>query len=183
MLIGDTMKIEIKERGSKQYYDEFLYIMFRYKDFKKRPFQKAYCLTNCLLVLIFISLIVSIFSAILYFENRNVWYICILILFFLIFIFSLTIYIDSLRRIKYLINNDDTKIINITLDKVIYMDSNQKIEIKWSDIQNVIINRYSICFFTKTTNIVLSTSIKYKENILNAIKKYHKEKLVIDRNK
>ena len=44
------MKIEVNTRGSREYYDEFLYIVPRYKKYQKNLKKKTYRLTYYLTV-------------------------------------------------------------------------------------------------------------------------------------
>ena len=54
---------------------------------------------------------------------------------------------------------------------------------KWDSIKNILINKNTISFLpgdVLATNIIMFISTKYKDKVLEAIKKYKKEELVID---
>lgn len=60
------MKLEIKEKGSKNYYDEFLYLVFNYKKIRNNPYKKIKRLTILGYSYFGISTILSILLFILY---------------------------------------------------------------------------------------------------------------------
>ena len=61
-----------------------------------------------------------------------------------------------------------------------YLDDQKRISVNWSNILKIIINKYSICVLPKDTNILISIYNGYFEELLQGLKKYHKEDLIID---
>ncbi len=175
------MKIEVKERGSKSYYDEFLFVVNKYRSLLKKPNVKVSKLTVFLkqyLLLILLSIIIFIAS---YIFTYDILFILFTGMLSILFIFSIYYLILINKRINYLMNETGSKIININKDYVEYSDEDKSYKVKWENIKYVIINKYSICFMPYLkSEILISISTDYKDKILNAIKKYQKEKILID---
>ena len=174
------MKIKVNERGPKDYYDEFLYIAFRYKDFKKKPERKAYRLTSFLLVLIPITILCMILTIIMYINTKDILDIVLITLLVFIFLVSLKYFIVTKKHLNYFMNYQGEKIIDIDSDGIKYLDNQKSISVNWSNILKIIINKYSICVLPKDTNILIFIYNGYFEELLQGLKKYHKEDLIID---
>lgn len=175
------MKFEIKERGTKEYYDEVLYVAFRYMDFLKKPKRKVFKLTKFLLILTIITILFLTLSIYLYYISKDIFYIILIGLLSAIIFISFISFIIAKRRIKYFMSEIDTKIIDINNNGIEYIDESKNYRIKWEDIKNIIINKYSICFIPRT-KILISIYIEYKSDVIKTLKKYHKEDLLIDNN-
>lgn len=175
------MKFSIKERGSKEYYNEFLYVAFNYKMFLKNPHKKTHKLTNMLLyygimLLLFIGLFIYF-----YMDESNSFYLICTGIFIFVFILDVFIYISCIKRIKNYINDKGIKHVNIEKEYVEYKDDNKSFKVKFKDIKCVIMNKYSICFIPNSlNNAIISMTIEYKNDIINVLKKYKREELIIN---
>ena len=69
------MKIEVKTRGVKEYYDEFLYMAYKYKSIKKNPKMKAHKLTSYLIFYLSVVLLGIILFIMFYFKYNDLFFI------------------------------------------------------------------------------------------------------------
>ena len=177
------MKIEVKERGSKNYYDEFLYIISNYRKFRKNPNKKVHRLTINLLVYDILLLFSIIILLLFYVVDKDHLFIFLIGMLSLLFIFMLLYLIMINIRIKQFMSSTETKIININNVGVEYADNEKNIRIKWEEVAFIIINKHTICFLPKArTNILISLTTKYRKEVIKGLDKYNKTSLLIDNN-
>ncbi len=175
------MKIEIKKKPKKEFYDEFLYVTGNYKKIKDNPYKKVRLLTKeTKKIYSFIMVFFALFI-LAYLRYGDKLYLFVIAALFLLSIFVIGYYSAIKKSIKLYLNNDIKQTINIT-DKGIELTGNSKtIKINWKSIAYIIINEYSICILPKKqTEIMIALSTDYKKEFLKGIKKYKKEDLVID---
>ncbi len=174
------MTIEIKKCGPKSYYDEFLYVAFRFRDFKRRPKRKAYRITKFLLLVMSIVLISLLLSIKIYLYFNEILYIALITILSFILLFSIIYFVRVKKSINYFLNNHDTKKIDFNKDGIQYNDNYKSIFLNWNNVSYIIINKYSICFLSKENNILISIFNNYCEDVIKGLKKYNKENLLID---
>lgn len=175
------MKIEITKKPRKEFYDEFLFVAGNYKKIKKNPNTKARLLTNDAKKLYLISMLFFILFIPAYIKYKDTIYLFIIIIFFLLSIFSIGYYSAIKKRIQLYISTEANQVLSITDKGLELKQKNQKVHINWTSIEYIVINKYSICAIPKNpTEIMLSLSNDYKDMFLKAIKKYKKENLIID---
>lgn len=118
-------------------------------------------------------------------EGINLWvfilWLIILVLFILILINSYR-YNKNLKEKKNAITKDK-KVLVIDKDKVELQSKNeQSISINWDNIEMVLLNRYGILFLTKNDNTIsIGIPIWYKEEVIDILKKYKKDNLIINK--
>ncbi len=175
------MKLEITKRGSKEFYDEVLYVISKYNNIINNPYIKIHGLRKDGLYLGLVSLICSIISILMYFKDQNEKiYLYIGYFFAFLVILSIIYFIIIINRIKKLRESDDKIIIRFDNKKIYYARNKLKYDINWEDIIYIIINKYSINFIPKDkNNILLSISIEYQDKVIEAIKNYKHEELII----
>ena len=175
------MRLEVKEHGSKEYYNEFLYVAAKYNKIKKNPRRKVYNFTKYLIVYNVLVFLMVILSLHFYFSTYSTVYM------FYVGAFSgaLAIQIGYLykcrKRINLLLNTKGVRIIEFSASGIEYIDDDKNIRVKWDDIKYVVINKYTICIIPKIViNGFTSIDTKYKEEIIATLKKYNKLSLLID---
>lgn len=177
------MKIEIKERGSKKFYDEFLYIVSKYSKIKKNPKRKVRSLTfEIIMYIIFVSVAILLITSFYINDNSSIYLILIgmlSILLLLIIVYLLSI----IKRINILRSVTKTTIIDLDEKRIEFIDEEKNIRINWSDIEFVLINKETICFIPKrVTSTFISIPTYYKKAILKVLNKYKLDSLVINNN-
>ena len=178
------MKIEVNERGSKNYYDEFFFIASYYRKFKKNPHKKAFKMTTFLIMYeIFIILFIAGTIGI-YIMEPDAFHMCMVFTFVLCFIFCGAYLFLSNKRINEFMNSTGKKIVEINEDGIEYSDDEKNLKLKWDKIEYILVNKYSICFIpNSTTNILISLSTDYKEQAIKGIEDAGKTGLIIDNTK
>lgn len=175
------MKIEVTERGSKDYYDEFLYVASKYSDFIKNPNRRVYRLTKYLYVLEALIVLFLILLMIFYHNFRDTIYLFLMgsIAFLSLFVALYILLVH--KRIKTYMNASGKRIINMTKTGISYKDDNKTLTINWQDIERVLINKYSICFLpTDKNDIFITVSTDYQKWVLKGLKKFDKMHLIIE---
>ena len=175
------MRLEVKERGTKEYYDEFLYVVSKYKNFKKNPRRKAYQFTKYLFfynIFVFFTLLLNFYF---YLDNKD------LIFIFMTGALTVTLLIQVIylilckKRLKLFLNTAGVRTIEFNEQGIEYIDDDKNLRVKWEDLKYVIINKYSICMLPKAIlQGFTSVSTKYKENVIEGLKKYNMESILID---
>ena len=176
------MKLEFKERGAKEFYDEFLYILTKYPKLIRKPKTKVKPISREAFILELISVIFFIAFVILYLIDRDYKpFLYVVILFAMLTVLSFLYRFMIKGRIDKLKNDNGTITVDFGKDTIKYSNGNEKYDVNWEDIKYIIINKYSICFMHKTIkNVLIAISTDYVEDVMKVIKKYEKNDLIVD---
>lgn len=178
------MKIEVTKRGTNAFYQEFMYVYFRYNYLKKKPYKKAYNITNYFLVYMVFVVFELIIMSLLYLNSKDNFYLIFIGVFGFLMLYLSFLLININRQIKVFKNDPSKKIIEINKKGISYEDSNKLLKLDWDDISSVIINKYTICFLPKTNlQALISINMEYKDKVLEEIYKQEKDNLVVNNNK
>ena len=178
------MKFEVKERDSKEFYDEMLYVITYYKKFIKKPKRKAWQYTKYLILNMIICIVMCAGFAAWYVLDRE-WVSLIFVgMFFLIFIFSVMLFSTVKKRIKMYLNDEDDKVIEITEEAISYSSDSLNLKMNKEDIAVIVINKYSICILPKVmTTYALSISNDYLDEFLSGEKENGYDELIVNNKK
>lgn len=173
------MEIELNKVESDAYYNEVLAIVSDYKKLVKNPRQKIKGLNMQAVTLTVIALAFLVIFLALYIQNRsNSLYLIVVAIFAIAFIMGIIYNVLIRRRISKLKNKGSVRKLVIEDDYVELTVGNEKSRLEMSEIQYVLINKYSISFIPSKVNFTLiSIGISYREDVLNNFS--HKE-LIID---
>lgn len=191
-----NIKLENLEKDYEERQDEFISTItsrkrlienpqYKIKTYKKRYknnllLSGIYLLT---ILILYVPFILSRKESLI--EGINLWvfilWLIILVLFILILINSYR-YNKNLKEKKNAITKDK-KVLVIDKDKVELQSKNeQSISINWDNIEMVLLNRYGILFLTKNDNTIsIGIPIWYKEEVIDILKKYKKDNLIINK--
>ena len=100
----------------------------------------------------------------------------------LMFIYAL-IYLKIInKQIEDYMRVTGNRAIEINDKGIESIDEEKIVRIKWEDIYRIIINKYTICFVPeeKNSKIFMSISKEYKNEVIEGLKNYKKETLLID---
>ena len=175
------MEFKIKNNGSKEFYDEFLYVVTQYKKIKNNPEKKAYRMTRYLIIYILFVLAGMLLFGFMYSGHKNLIWAALIGMYSLLLVYLVIYLVNLTKKIKTYIDMEDEQIINID-DKGVKISSGENaFTINWDDIANIVVNKYSICFIPKTAaNFLMSVSVEYIDNVVEAIKKVNRESLLVD---
>lgn len=163
------MEINIDNVGPSQYYDEAMGIQSNYKKLIKNPRMKIRPLSFKALLLTGISVIfLIIFAALKIIDPAYPYYKYVIFIFAIATVFGLVYYLMIKKTISRFRNNSSSSKFIMEKDFVELQSGGETSRIEFSNIQHVIINRYSICFIPmdQTSNIIVIRS-EYKSQIVN----------------
>jgi Ca2+/Na+ antiporter len=175
------MKIEVKERGSKEFYDEMLYVITYCKKFIKNPKQKAWKYTSYLYLMIAVSIaMLCAFVAMFLFDKE--WYSLVMIgAFVLMLIFLLFLFVTVKKRIKIFMEDKSEKTIEITKESIDFISETMNLKMKKEEISVITINKYSTCIWPKELNkYTISISNDYISQFLEGAKAEGYESIIVD---
>lgn len=169
------------EKGSKDYYNEFMFVTTNYKKILNSPKMKVKNLINqYILVLVLSLLLVAFITYNIIIDNYSYVDVAILSIFsFIIFLYGIMV-LRLKNNIKLYLNSGST---NIVIDELGVKKSSDRDDIllKWDNITYVIINKNSICFIPKKLpSFMLGIPIEYKDKIIKGLEKYDKMSILID---
>ena len=102
----------------------------------------------------------------------------IVVIFAVALVLGIIYYLLINRRISSFKNLDSAKKLIVENDFVEMHVGNEKTRLEMSEIQNILINKYSICLLPKNINSkMIAVDVKYKDSILKAI---DNKSLIID---
>ena len=164
---------------SDAYYNEVLAIVSNYKKLVDNPRQKIKGLNRQAITLTVISVAFLVVFSVLYLQNRsNTLYLIVVAIFAVAFVLGIIYNVLIRRRISKFKNKGSDRKLVIEEDYVELTVGNEKSRLEMSEIQYVLINKYSISFIpNKPNSTLIAIGISYKEDVLNNFS--HKE-LIVD---
>ena len=164
---------------SDAYYNEVLAIVSNYKKLVDNPRQKIKGLNRQAITLTVISVAFLVVFSVLYLQNRsNTLYLIVVAIFAVAFVLGIIYNVLIRRRISKFKNRGSDRKLVIEDDYVELTVGNEKSRLEMSEIQYVLINKYSISFIpNKPNSTLIAIGISYREDVLNNFS--HKE-LIVD---
>ena len=147
------MEIKLNKIESDAYYNEVLAIVSNYKKLVKNPRQKIKGVNRQAITLTVIALAFLVVFSFLYLQNRsNTLYLIVVAIFAIAFV--------------------------LEEDYVELTVGNEKSRLEMSEIQYVLINKYSISFIpNKANSTLIAIGISYREDVLN---NFARKELIVD---
>lgn len=178
------MKIEVNKRGSREYYDEFLYIASRYRKYQQNPKIKTHRMTRFLIFYLCMAVFAGGINLLFYFKTGDSLHLMVAGMLGLLLVLYIRYYVSVEKRIKAFMDDTGSKTIELNDEYVGYKDDSKDIRISWNDLSSILIGRYSICFIPKNqTDILISISRDYEDGIRKGLQETGKEYLVIENTK
>ena len=173
------MEIEINKIESDAYYNEVLAIVSNYKKLVKNPRQKIKGVNRQAITLTVISVAFLVVFSFLYLQNRsNTLYLIVVAIFAIAFVLGIIYNVLIRRRISKLKNRGSDRKLVIEEDYVELTVGNEKSRLEMSEIQYVLINKYSISFIpNKANSTLIAIGISYREDVLN---NFARKELIVD---
>ena len=175
------MRLEIKEISSREYYDEFLYIVFRHRKIRKSPRRKVYQFTKYIMTYMILSFCAVVLFNLFYVDSNEPFFLfltgMLTVLLFILLVYQIT----YTKRIELLMQDDGVKTIEFNENGIEYIDDDKNIRTKWEDIKYIVINQYTISILPKVViDGFTSLDVKYKDEVIKTLEKFGKEKLLVD---
>lgn len=174
------MKIEVKERGSREFYEEMVYISAKRTEIEKKRSVKLNVFSKYYRSYIFLGIGGTLLMLAFYLMFASYYF---LILAGMMAFATILIFINYLNLKKYIdsmMTDAGTKIVEVEKDHVSYSDGNKTLTYKWEDILGVVPGNHSVTFLPKKMNeYAIAVESRYKGDILNVLKRNHLEDLII----
>lgn len=175
------MEIVVNKRGPKEYYDEFLYILYEYKRFLKNPKTKANSFTKMMTFNIVLGVIGLVLMIVSYIVFKDTIFMIFIIALIFVSVFTIPIYTQGKKRLNDMMNDTQEKIIKIEDEGITYKDNDKLYQISWNKIKCILINKYTVAFFPSTIDtLMISISNEYLDDILKGIEEVNKKELIVD---
>ena len=173
------MEIKLNKIESDAYYNEVLAIVSNYKKLVKNPRQKIKGVNRQAITLTVISVAFLVVFSFLYLQNRsNTLYLIVVAIFAIAFVLGIIYNVLIRRRISKLKNRGSDRKLVIEEDYVELTVGNEKSRLEMSEIQYVLINKYSISFIpNKANSTLIAIGISYREDVLN---NFARKELIVD---
>ena len=173
------MEIEMNKIESDAYYNEVLAIVSNYKKLVKNPRQKIKGVNRQAITLTVISVAFLVVFSFLYLQNRsNTLYLIVVAIFAIAFVLGIIYNVLIRRRISKFKNRGSDRKLVIEEDYVELTVGNEKSRLEMSEIQYVLINKYSISFIpNKANSTLIAIGISYRDDVLN---NFARKELIVD---
>lgn len=173
------MKVEISDKGTSNYYDEYLFLIQNRNKLYSNSNIKIKKSSSSIYLYLLISSMIFVSFLIWYLISKSTLQLCVMILFLFLVIFSLVVIRLIKSRIKMLLDNHQTTKFEITNTCISVENKNKKYELNLDEIKKVVIGNYTITFVPNDINKeFITTRIEYKDEIIDTLKKYKKENLI-----
>lgn len=178
------MEIKVDKRGPKEYYEEYYFVLSRYKQLIKKPNSKAYQFTKYLISYFVFGVFGLLLDVFFYLTFKNNLFIFCGGMFALILVYDLYVYYNGKKVINTLMNDNKTKYIDINNDYVSYKDDLNEYKVEWKDIKYIIVNKYSIVFLpVDISKLVISISSEYLDQVKQGISEANQLAKLVDNTK
>ena len=178
------MEIKVDKRGPKEYYEEYYFVLSRYKQFIKKPNSKAYQFTKYLISYFVFGVFGLLLDIFFYLTFKNNLFIFCGGMFALILVYDLYVYFNGKKVINTLMNDNKTKYIDINNDYVSYKDDLNEYKIEWKDVKYILFNKYSIVFLpVDISKLVISISSEYLDQVKQGISETDQLAKLVDNTK
>ena len=172
------MKLEIKECGNNSYYDEFLYLVQNYKKIRNNSIKNVHGLFKSGYLYLVVSCVIDVLFLVLYLLKKENIFLYVVIFFSFLVVFSLVYIFMISNKIKQLKNNFKESTFEIN-ESSVSLSASSNVTLNWNEIERIMVNKNTIVFIPKDMNKAFITMrSEYKNEILDAIKKYNKENLI-----
>lgn len=165
------MELIVDKNGTKEYYDEMLFVISRFNKYSKKPNVKAQLLTKFLFKYLIFDLLGIVLAICFYIIFHNNYFIFMMGAIVLIMIYTIILYNNAKKQINNYLNDTSIKRIIIDNDYIRYRNDSVDYKISLADIKYIIVNKYSVVFLPNNINtICISLSIEYLDFVKEALK-------------
>ena len=171
------MEIKIEKNEGINFYDEFLYIVSKYRKLAKNPHKKVHKLTTDIIFYIVYLIIIGIIYLFISVETYPFILIFILSMVIILFIYLVFIF----KYIKKLTENNNSSILKIDKNEIGLYKSKESVIINYDNIKYILISKYTISILPNNNSMLLiSIPIEYKNEVIEALQKSGNNDLIID---
>ncbi|MBR0136934.1 MAG: hypothetical protein IJM15_00785 [Erysipelotrichaceae bacterium] len=175
------MRIEVEQRGTKQFYDELLSVMNQYKKILADPKTRIRGFTTRLTMYLIYVVLALIMILSFYGIFHDKIFLIMSGMLGLLFAYAVFMMVRAKARISGYMYSEGTKVFELDQDGISYSDDEKVFKVNWSSVAAVVINRNATAFVPKeNTGIVIAIQNLYADQIIEGLKQYGKENLLSD---
>lgn len=165
------MKIEIKNKGPRSYYNEISYIKLNFSKVLSNPGKPAKTETAYVLTRVIGFLIVLLVAAYLYMNTKDIIYGAIFIALVVAEVGIILSLIGGIKKMNSLMAEDGPKVIEVDEEGIRCTENGSTNDLNWDDILCIALNKHSIAVLPKETSMYgIYCSLEYKDELFKAIK-------------
>ena len=166
------MRIEVKNKGPRSYYNEIAYIKLNFSKVLNNPGKPAKTETAYVFTRVIGFLIVLLVAAYLYMNTKDVIYGAIFIALVVAEVAIILSLLGGIKKMNTLMAEDGPKVIEVDEDGIRCIENGQTNDLNWDDILCIALNKHSIAVLPKETSMYgIYCSLEYKDELFSAIKK------------
>ena len=174
------MKFEFKERESREFYDEILFVAAHYRKIIINKNKKVTKLSTYMIKNLIISLIFTIILTLYYLKTKSKFEFFMIGVLIALIAYCVYYLFYIRKRINEFVNYKGKDTITIDNKKIEFKDENNSFKVEWDNIAFILVNKYSICFIPKTRqNAMITLNRENKDKLVSILKKYRKEDLLV----
>lgn len=175
------MRLEVPQRGPREFYDELMYIVSNRGKYISHPGKKVRLQSKTLTGYSALTALVILVFLFEYHVDRGGIFLLLSGMMLVCLIYFIALIVGIRKRINLMMSEPGTKFIDIDEKGVRFESSNQNLKTRWDEILYVIINKHSIVFMPKAeTQLMISIYSEYREQVLKAIEDAGHMDIVID---
>ena len=176
------MKIECKDRGTKEFYDEILFLSMKRKDFLNNPKMKMLGISKYYKSYMLLAIFSIILMLVFYYIFEENIFLIFLGMMVLLLVYCLLSYRKMMVYVNQMLSTENATSVDINEDGINFHDDKKDIFLKWNDIHSIIKAKHSISFLPKNVmDYIISIRDKYTDEVLTALKENDKESLIINK--
>ena len=174
------MRFEIKEKGSREFFEELIYVVTKRDEILKRNKLKLNTVGNYYRNTLYLGILGIVVSVLAYiFLKMNIFLLMAGMMVFLMTFVCIAIYRTN-KYIEAMMNETEAKTIEVDDKGIRYKDGKKDLNYAWDDIVKVVVGDYSITFLPKNNNeFVVGMIAEYKDDILKIINDNNLQHLLI----
>ena len=176
------MKLEINELGSRDFYEEILYLSLNRRNILRNKNYKVHKVNDYYRMYIIYSILAALLMIVFYFMFKNGIFLMMAGMAIFLIVYELLSVNNFNKYIEAIMSQDKAKTIEINEDGVSYSDGERSLSLDWNAVHSVIKGKYSISFFPKNeSDYMISLDKKYADEVIEALKANNMDVLLKDK--
>ena len=165
------MKFVIKEAGSREFYDELLYVAAQRRNISKGKKLKQGTISGFYKKKLILGLFGMAFVAGSWLLFRDAVFVILLIMMALLTAIVLYYLKTVNKSVDSLMDTSGERTVEIDAEGVKFTDESKSLDYRWDDIMKIVIGEHSVSFLpVKENEFVIALEDRYKDEILSVLK-------------
>lgn len=165
------MRIEVKNKGSRSYYNEIAYIKLNFSRVLYNPGRPAKPVTSYVLTRVIGFLVVMLVAAYLYMNTKDIIYGLIFLALVAAEIGIIMTLVTGIKKMNSLMAEDKPKVIEVDEDGIRCYEDDKVNDLSWDDILCIAVNKHSVSVLPKEVSMYgIYCTNEYKAELISAIR-------------